>query len=169
MAAPSRSDISPGDAAVALRSLPRRYRSVLQPLDDPQVEEWAEKVGPSGTSALDHLVQASRGITMLHRALRQALNAPEPPTLPPAVLDEAARQWDTPGGAKVDAELDLLAEEAEAMATTITDAPGQAWTKTATVAGGGGEVTTLQVAQEAVRTGVAQLKAAQQAFDAARP
>jgi hypothetical protein len=166
-------DVSPSDAAVTLRSLPRRYRSVLRPIDDPQVEEWAERAGPAGTSALDHLVQASRGITMLHRALRQVLNAPEPPILPPAVLDESAREWDhgpVPGGSTtVDAELDLLAEEAEAMATTIADAPGEAWTHIAAVAGAGTEVTALEVAQEAVRTGVTHLKAARQAFDAARP
>lgn len=168
MASSTYSSVSPSDAAVTLRSLPRRYRSVLQPLDDPQVEEWAERVGPEGTSALDHLVQASRGITLLHQALRQTANGEQPPTLPPAVLDEGARAWDTPGGATVEAELDLLAEEAEAMATTISDLPGSAWNKTATVAGGAGELTALQVVQEAVRTGVTHLKAAQQAFDAAR-
>ena len=164
----ARSSLSPADGAVALRSLPRRYRSVLQPIDDDQVEAWAQQVGPSGTSALDHLVQAARGITVLHQALRQALNASAPPTLPPAVLDESARAFDTSTGTSVDAELDLLADEAEAMATTVTDAPGSAWTKTATVAGGGGEVTTLQILEEAVRTGVDELKAAQQAFDHAR-
>jgi hypothetical protein len=164
----SSSSVSPADAAVTLRSLPRRYRAALQPIDDDQVEEWAQRAGPTGTSALDHLVHAARGITVLHQALRQALNASTPPTVPPAVLDEAARDFDTTHGTSVDDELELLADEAEAMATTITDAPGSAWTKTATVAGGGGEVTTLQIAQEAVRTGVGQLKAAQQAFDHAR-
>jgi hypothetical protein len=159
---------SPSDAAVALRTFPRRYRSVLQPIEDDNVDEWAHRVSASGTSAFDHLVQASRGITVLHQALRQALNASEPPTLPPAVLDESARGFDTSQGGSVDAELDLLADEAEAMATTISDAPGAAWKRTATVAGGGGEVTTLQIAQEAVRTGVTHLKAAQQTFDEAR-
>jgi hypothetical protein len=159
---------SPSDAAVALRSFPRRYRSVLRPIEDDHVDEWAHHVGASGTSAFDHLVQASRGITVLHQALRQALNASEPPTLPPAVLDESARAFDTTQGGSVEAELDLLADEAEAMAATVADAPGAAWRKSATVAGGGGEVTTLQIAQEAVRTGVEQLRAAQQAFDQAR-
>jgi hypothetical protein len=162
------SSVSPADAAVTLRSLPRRYRGALQPLDDDHVEEWAQRVGPTGTSALDHLAQAARGITLLHQALRQTLNASSPPTVPPAVLDESARDFDTSHGSSVDTELDLLADEAEAMATTIADAPGSAWTKAATVAGGGGEVTALQIAQEAVRTGVDQLKAAQQAFDHAR-
>ena len=108
---------SPSDAAVALRSFPRRFRSVLQPIDDDHVDEWAHRVGTSGTSAFDHLVQASRGVTVLHQALRQALNASEPPTLPPAVLDESARAFDTSQGSSVDAELELLADEAEAMAT----------------------------------------------------
>jgi len=162
------SSVSPADAAVALRSLPRRYRSALQPIDDPQVDEWAERVGPDGSSALDHLVQASRGITVVHQALRQALNASSPPTLPPGVMDPAARAFDTSHGTSVDAELDLLADEAEAAATTVVDAPGEAWKKTATVAGGGGEVSTLQLLAELVRTGVDQLKAAQQAFDHAR-
>jgi hypothetical protein len=162
------SSVSPADAAVALRSLHRRYRAALQPIDDPQVDEWAERVGPDGSSALDHLVQASRGIIVVHQALRQALNASSPPTLPPGVLDASARDFDTTHATSVDAELGLLADEAEAAATTVTDAPGDAWKKTATVAGGGGEVTTLQLLAELVRTGVDQLKAAQQAFDQAR-
>lgn len=165
---PTYAKVSPADAAVTLRSLPRRFRGALQPIDDDQVEAWAEQVGPSGTSALDHLVQAARGITTLHQALRQVLNASEPPVLAPAVLDESARDWDGGPSTSVDAELDLLAEEAEAMAATVEGAPGKAWAKTATVAGGGGELTALQVAQEAVRTGVEHLKAAQAAFDQAR-
>lgn len=159
---------SPSDAATALRSFPRRFRAVLRPIDDDQVEAWAEQVGPTGTSAADHLVQAARGITVLHQALRQALHAPQPPTLAPAVLDESARAFDTVVPTSVDDELHLLAEEAEAMATTIGDAPASAWAKRATVAGGGGELTTLEIAREAVRTGVDHLRAAQEAFEHAR-
>lgn len=151
---------------MTLRSLPRRYRSALRPIDDELVDDWAQQVGPGGMSALDHLVQAARGITVLHEALKKVLVASEPPVLMPAVLDEAARTWDP--AHDVEAELDLLADEAEAMAVTITGTDGRAWTRTATVAGADREVTALDVVNEAVRTGVTHLKAAQAAFEAAR-
>jgi len=159
--------ISPGDAAVALRSLPRRYRAALRPIDDDQVEEWAQQVGADGSSAVEHLAGAARGITMLHQALRQVMHASSPPVLLPAVLDASAREWGHTDG-DVEAELVLLADEAEAMAQTVTDAPGKDWTRTATVAGHDGEITALDVVAEAVRTGVDELKAATAAFESAR-
>ena len=47
------SDLSPADAAATLRSLPRRFRSMLAPVgsDDP-VEERARRIDETGWSAL---------------------------------------------------------------------------------------------------------------------
>ena len=37
--------LSPSDAAVTLRSLPRRFRAALRPVDDDNLDEFAGRVG----------------------------------------------------------------------------------------------------------------------------
>lgn len=159
------SSVSPGDAAVTMRSLPRRYGSALAGAADEDTHELATRTGPDGASALDHLAAAARGTTLLHQALKQVLQQDDP-VLVPAVTDPGARAWEHP--TDLEGELALLAEEAPAMADTIDGAHGKDWARTATVAGGGGEVSALDVAREAVRTGIDHLKAAEAAMAEAR-
>ncbi len=76
--------MSPQDGVAALRSLPRRLRAALRPIDDPDVEERAERVpagdwsrtaavagGTAEVTALDVLREAVRtGVTDLRAAER---------------------------------------------------------------------------------------------------
>lgn len=154
--------LSPSDGAVALRSLPRRFRAALRPIDDPDVEGWAEQVSSSGHAPIDHLVDADRSLTLLRQALEQVLRH-DGPVLPPGAFDPAAREW-PPVRGRLDDELGLLATTAEGFAAVAERVPAADWGRPATVAGGRGDVTALDVLREAVRTGVTDLRLAEQAF-----
>ena len=155
--------MSPQDGVVALRSLPRRFRAALRPFDDPDFDEWAERVASSGHAPLDHLVDADRSLTLLHHAFEQVLHH-DTPVLVPAATDPAARDWPAARGGLVD-ELARLEETAEAFAAVAERVPAGDWSRTASVAGGATEVTALDVLREAVRTGVTDLRAAERDFE----
>ena len=158
--------MAPQDGVVALRSLPRRFRAALRPFDDPDFDEWAERVSSSGHAPLDHLIDADRSLTLLRHAFEQVLHH-DTPVLVPAATDPAAREWPAVHSG-LEGELAHLAETAEAFAALAERvAPGD-WGRTATVAGGGAEVTALDVLREAVRTGVTDLRAAERDFEEVR-
>jgi hypothetical protein len=157
--------VSPSDGAVALRSLPRRFRAALRPTDDDNFDEFAQRVGSSGRAPLDYLVDANRSLPYLQQALEQVLRD-ESPVLPPAVLDASAREWPGAAGSLVD-ELGHLETEANAFADRVSRVASGDWTRTATVAGGG-EVTALEILDEAVRTAIADLRAAETTMNEVR-
>lgn len=158
--------MSPQDGVVALRSLPRRFRTALRPVDEPDFDEWAERVSSTGHSPLDHLVDADRTLTLLRQGLEQVLHH-DAPTLPPATLDPGAREWPAVHSG-LQGELDHLATTAEGFAAVADRVPAADWGRTATVAGRTGEITALDVLREAVRTAVTDLRAAQTALDEVR-
>lgn len=155
--------LAPLDGAVALRSLPRRFRAALRPIDDPDVEAWAEQVSSTGHAPIDHLVDADRSLTFLRQGLEQVLHH-DRPALPPATLDPSAREWPEVR-ADLDGELELLSATVDGFATLVERVPAPDWGRPATVAGSGAEVTALDVLREAVRTGVTDLRLAEQAFE----
>ena len=157
--------LSPSDGAVTLRSLARRFRSSLRPTDDDNLDEFARRVGSGGSAPIDHLVDASRSVALLHESLRKMLREHQP-VLAPGVTDTSARAWPGEPGSLED-ELDLLGTEAEAFAVTVERAGSDAWSRTATVAGGD-ELTALDVLREAVRTAITDLRAADQVMTEVR-
>ncbi|CAN5690684.1 hypothetical protein BH24ACT3_BH24ACT3_14070 [soil metagenome] len=161
--------LSPSDAEVALRSLPRRFRTVFAAAGDDGPDEPADpddvaaRVGPDGHSALDHLVHAARTIALLDRALEQLVDESSP-TLHPAVADEAGRDWSDAPLRSVDDGLAELTAAAEAMAARFAGVAADDWQRSAPVAGGasgGTAVGALDVLGDAVGTAVARLKAAE--------
>ena len=84
-------DLAGRDAAVALRSLPRRFREILA-VEDEDPAELASRPGPDGRSVLDHLTRANRTVALLHGAARQAVMGKDP-AVHPAVTDRSAREW----------------------------------------------------------------------------
>jgi hypothetical protein len=68
----------------------------------------------------------------------------------------------------VEAALDFLDVECNAVADTIGRTPADAWTRTGTVAGSGTKVSALEIVREAVRTGATHLYAAERAIEAAK-
>ena len=72
------SNLSPGDAAAALRSFPRRFRAVLALVDEDD-DSVLHRPGPDGLSATEHADAADRELAAAGRAIRQALGAAGPP------------------------------------------------------------------------------------------
>jgi len=161
------SQVSPSDAAVTMRSLPRRFRAALGSIaEDDQTAEVVERVGPDGHSALDHLVHVVSSLSLLERALDQVLRS-DGPTLHPATMDDTARDWEAPTERGLDQALDELAEAAEQLAARIERAAADDWARTGEIAGGR-SVTALDVAREAVATGIGHLRSAEQTMTAVR-
>lgn len=147
------SSVSPNDAVTALRSYPRRFRSALQPItDDESIEELGQQVGPDGQSAVEITADVVRTWTVLREALRQ-IQVSDTPVVHAAVVDPSERQWESPVRETVAEVLDQLTDGANELADEVAAVPGDQWLRTATVAGGSGSVTALDVVREAVRTG----------------
>ena len=68
------SNLSPGDAATALRSFPRRFKAVLA-LVDPDDDSAIHRPGPDGLSAVEHAAAADRDLAAAGEAVRRALGA----------------------------------------------------------------------------------------------
>jgi hypothetical protein len=146
------SRLAPGDAAAALRSYPRRYASLLQPIkDDEDVEALAHRVGPDGRSAIAILSDVTRTLVVLREALRQ-IDVNPTPVLHPAVADPERRDWETPPPEQLADALTFFADEATAMADDIDRVSAEGWTRTGTVADGAA-MRAIDVARESARVG----------------
>ena len=71
------SRLSPSDAVAALRSFPRRFRTVLALVDEAD-DSALHRPGPDGLSALEHAEQADRDLAAGGATLRRALGAAGP-------------------------------------------------------------------------------------------
>lgn len=166
MSAPDPAHLSPADAAVAMRSWPRRYREALAPIDDDQVAELAVRLGPDGLSALDLAVDSVRTWTLLDRALHDIRYSDEP-TLHPAVGDRGARRWEAMATETLASVLDQITDVAGSLADAIDAMPADDWTRTATVAGGG-VIGAMDIAREAVSVGADNLRSIERTLTAVR-
>jgi hypothetical protein len=167
MSALDLSKLSGPDAIAALRSYPRRFRTALAPLpDDPDIDELAHRIGPSGTAAIDHVVTTSHTFAVLGRALEE-VSIHDDPALHPAIIDGARREWPTPPELTLAAALGDLETEAGQLVAVADRIHGPDWNRSGHVADGPA-VTALGIVHEAVRTGSDQLRAAEADIAAAR-
>lgn len=151
----------PRDAIVALRSLGRRWRGLFAGLsDDEKPDDLAHRPGPDGRSALDHALHATRTLSLLGRAVEQAL-VDDDAVLHPAVADPSQRVWEGQTAVSVEAALDELVHEAGRLADRIEHVPADDWQRRARVAGQDADVGPLEVLWDAVDTAVADLRAAE--------
>lgn len=151
----------PSDAIVALRSLNRRAKGLFAGLgDDEAPDDLAHRNGADGRSALDELGAATRTIALLGRAIEQVLESGDP-MLHPAVADAAARSWPAATGS-VDEILDELGREADRLADRLAHVDAGEWARAARVAGHDLTTTPLAILWDAVDSGVAHLRAAEQ-------
>jgi len=164
MSALDLSHLSGPDAAVALRSYPRRFREAVG--TGPDAAELAERIGPSGHSALELVTATAHTFVLLGQGLHQ-VTVSDAPVLHPAVGDPSQREWDLPPGASLDAALDQLAGEAAALADAIGQVHGDDWARTGTVAGGTA-ITALDIVKDAVRVGADNLRATESTMQAVR-
>src|SRR5581483_2701076 len=65
--------VIPADAAVALRSFPRRYRSLLTVPAEDEVEDPLRRPGPDGWSAIAHAWWAALAFDAITEALHQVI------------------------------------------------------------------------------------------------
>ena len=160
-------DLTPADAAVALRSLPRRFREAVARATEsaaPEatgdagdaVEEQAQRLGPDGTSPLGQVAATTAELSLFHQATTAVLSGSATP-LHPAVTDPLARDWDVPPGLTIDDALTLLEDEAGSYASLVESAEPREWAKTGPVAGGG-SVSAITLVSEAVRSAVDRLR-----------
>lgn len=141
--------LPPADAAVALRSFPRRYRAELLPVDDPAIEAKAMTIGPKGSSATDLAADTVRSLAVLERALHD-IRITDDAVLHPAVVDRAARHWEAAVAETPTSVLDQLDDVATSFADAIDATSTMEWTRTATC--DGTTITALDVVREAVET-----------------
>jgi hypothetical protein len=141
--------LSPADAAVALRSLPRRFREAAEPVE--------EVAGPSVDAAavLAAAGQAADAIGELGEDLRRVLVEDDPALSTSGAEATAVRHGGDPATA-----LERLAAAATTVADLISAQPADAWTRTGVRSDG--PVTAADLAREAVHAGVHRLRAVEQ-------
>jgi len=151
----------PADAVVALLSLGRRWRGLFSGLgEDESPDDVAHRVGSDGQAALDHAVRATRTLSLLGRAVEQAL-VDDDAVLHPAVADPAQRVWDDQALASIDDTIAELVGEADRLADRVDRVTAAEWQRRARVAGHDADVGPLEVVWDAVDSAVAELKAAE--------
>lgn len=150
----------PADAAVALRSLPRRFRAATTP--SPASDE-ATSTPPEDLAVLTLVVHTVRSLTLLDRALEQVL-VTEAPVLHPAVLDRHRRTFDAGAHGSLEDVLAELDDIAPALADRVERSRPEDWHRVGRVAGHDEPVTALDLVVEAVDTAVTDLRTLQTAM-----
>ena len=149
--------VSPADAAVALRSFSRRYRSLLTVPAENEAEDPVRRPGPDGWSAVAHAWWAALSFDAISEALHQVLVHDRPDISVPSVDPGSAPTVDESNAAV----LDRLTRAATGLAVAIEGAGGDQWTRVA-VRSDGSEVSALDLARLAVHQGVHHLRAGEQ-------
>lgn len=138
--------VSPGDAVVALRSYPRRYRELAGPPpeagDEDARRRWEAVMAEAG--------QAAAAIAALGEDLRRVLIEDHP------ALTASPHRSDAGDAATA---LDRLDAAATAAAAAAEHQPGDAWSRTGSR--GAAEVSAADLLREAVHAGIHHLRAAQ--------
>jgi hypothetical protein len=148
--------VSPADAAVALRSFPRRFRSLLTIPSENEVEDPVRRPGADGWSAVAHAWWATVAFDAVNEALHQVLVRDHPDVSVPDVDPGSPPPVDEPNTAV----LDRLGWSAQALATTIEGAGGDQWNRIGRRSDGS-EISALDLARIAVHQGVHHLRAAE--------
>jgi hypothetical protein len=166
------SSLSGGDAAVALRSLARRYRESFRAGElagDTVAADVAKAPPGGGLSPLELVERAGRGLAALRAATEQVL-VHDDPQLPADLLDRAARDRPAPGAvasaSALAGALDRLGSAAESLADRAQHVSLKDWGRTGQVAGS--PVSAIELVQEAVATGRTYLDQLGPALDGVR-
>lgn len=164
------SGLSPADAVVALRSFPRRFRAVLErrPDDDEQADhdEVARRVGPDGSSAVDHLVAAGGMLALLDRSLEQVVGVDDP-VLPPGAGRFQDATWEDrhrPLGTL----LDRFEATALGCADRVEGVPTDEWARRVRLPEVDATIGAVGLVQDAVDLAAGHLRVARRTIDAVR-
>ena len=142
-------EMSPSDAAVALRSFPRRYRALLVRPDaeDEPDSILTRKPAPDRLSALDHAAMTVALLETAAEDIERTLVQDRP---------NLGRQRPTPRPGGLYDTLERLDHAAERLADLADRARGEEWSRTATV--DGQPTRALTLLQRAVGDGVHRLR-----------
>jgi len=152
------SQLSPPDAAVALRSFPRRFGLALAgPGDDDRPDDVAHRrPAAGGLSGAEHGAWVATGIALADEAFRAIVYRNDPAVTAPALdVDPPVEGGDKPVAAIVEA----IRETTGEMAGAVEMAPHDAWTRTGRT--DAGAITALDVVRLAVHLGVHHLRLAE--------
>jgi hypothetical protein len=157
--------ISPADAVVALRSLPRRYREAAGPAADDADSDDGGRVADQDREqaqrralVASQAAQAATAIAALGEDLRRVLISDDPPL---STTDETATSAGGDAeGADIEAAIARLAEATAGVVSLVEGQPATAWKRTGRRASGPRSAATLL--GEAVHAGVHHLRLAQQ-------
>lgn len=149
------SSLSPSDAAVALRSFPRRFRdassAAVVDLDDEvdqdEIDEVSNRPGADGWSGVDHVAAAAGRVDAAGRTLRSVLVSPTRP-IDEALVTDGADETPTHSG-HLEHELDRLDETCSGLAEQIESADADQWLVTRPTTGSG-SANPLEVVQTTV-------------------
>jgi hypothetical protein len=158
------SKLAPGDAAVALRSLERRYRAVFAGLgDEESPDDIARRRAGSGWTPLEHVVAAAWAIAACGRALARVLRE-DTPELDATDVDPGLRDRPKDPSGTVHERLAELGLEANALADVVDAVPAGDWERVGTVADSSARrVSALDIVRSAVDAGVTHLRSAERA------
>jgi hypothetical protein len=144
--------LSPSDAAVALRSFPRRFRRALaRPDEDEDRPDDVLHRRPKGggLSAIEHAAAVAAGLARADEAFRDVMYRRDPDiTLPPVDVEPPVEAVQDPP----DVVVDRIKAAAEGLADAIESAPGDGWARTGRSPDG--PVTALDVVRTGVHIGV---------------
>jgi hypothetical protein len=152
------------DAAVAIRSLPRRYSEVVSgPAGDPAWERLLRSVGGEGRSALGFVVHVTGLLTALGTAIA-ALPLQSRPTVSVASLDA---KFSEPGpGLATSQTIEALRVAADRAGAAVAGRSHEEFDRNCNV--DGHDIEARQFVEQVVHSCVAYLKDAQATIDAAR-
>lgn len=154
----------PSDAAVALRSLPRRFRALFTGLgDDESPDALAHRAGPDGTTPIGHLGAAIRLLVDGGRSVEQILVSDDPRLEP---LDGSALPAGSDAAGSLEERLAELATAAASLADRVDAVSAADWSRQGRL--GTVAVTAADRLWEVVDSGVAALRAAETTLDESR-
>jgi hypothetical protein len=156
------SKVSPSDAAVTLRSFPRRFRAVLTlPEDEQRPDDVVHRrLTAGGLSAVEHTAWTALAIQQVESEFWRVVREKDPELdLPPIDVGPPV-----PGGEDpTDTVLGRLETAAASLADRIGDIHGEEWGLSGRLPGPDQQkVSALDVVRYSVRIGVEHLRAAEQ-------
>lgn len=153
----------PRDAAVALRSLPRRFRGLFAGLgEDESPDALARRAGADGTSVIGHLVAASAVVGGTHRALDQVLTADDP------LLDPVRDETPPAPSGELEERLSEVGWETDALAERVERTSAGEWGRRARVGSDADVVSAADLLWRGVDAAVGHLKSAERVLEEAR-
>ncbi len=144
------STLMPGDAVVALRTLPRRVNAALGVVDE-VTEGRAHQLGADGVSAVEAILGATATLAVLEKGLSDVSKIEDAP-LHPAVTNRQLRSVELSTNEPSDAVVEQFSDRVTSLADLAESIKGRDWSRNGMV--GEVRVSALDLLREGVAVGV---------------